>query len=199
MVLEVLIAAHPDTFTPAEAAVIAGVSVRDVHHMIDEHILPERFFDSQDSRSFKSQACVFISFYFGAADRLTAQERQRTIALASRVADWSQTKTTVQDEFLTIDFASFSQGVEERLERLRAARDLVVTDPEILSGTPVIRGHACRSMTWPLPWLRAFRWSGFSRRIQASSGSRSNWRRSLPRRIRSVEGRVGASCLRMRG
>jgi uncharacterized protein (DUF433 family) len=108
--------------------------------MIDEHILPDRLFDSQASRSFKSQACVFISFYFGAADRLTAEERQRTIVLASKVADWSKAKTTVQDEFLTIDFASFSKGVEERLERLRAARDLVVTDPEILSGTPVIRG-----------------------------------------------------------
>lgn len=132
--------AQPDTFTPAEAAVIAGVSVRDVHRMIDEHILPNRLFHSQESRSFKSQACVFISFYFGAADRLTAQERQRTIALASKVADWSNAKTTVQDEFLTIDLAPFSKGVEERLERLNAARDLVVMDLEILSGTPVIRG-----------------------------------------------------------
>ncbi len=129
-----------DTFTPAEAAFIAGVSVRDVHRMIDEHILPDRLFDSQESRSFKRQACIFISFYFGSADRLTAEERQRTIALASKIGDWSKAKTTVQDEFLTIDFASFSKGVEERLDRLRAARDLVVTDPEILSGTPVIRG-----------------------------------------------------------
>lgn len=133
-------AVQADTFTPAEAAVIAGVSVRDVHRMIDEHILPDRLFHSQESRSFKSQACIFISFYFGAADRLTAEERQRTIALASQVADWSKAKTTVQDEFLTIDFAPFSKGVEERLERLSAARDLVVMDPEILSGTPVIQG-----------------------------------------------------------
>ncbi|MGH9444600.1 MAG: DUF433 domain-containing protein [Terriglobia bacterium] len=132
--------APTDNFTPAEAAVIAGVSVRDVHRMIDEHILPDRLFHSQESRSFKSQACVFISFYFGAADRLTAEERQRTIALASKVADWSKAKNVIQDEFLTIDFAPFSKGVEERLERLSAARDQVVTDPEILSGTPVIRG-----------------------------------------------------------
>jgi hypothetical protein len=94
-VLEVLMNARPDTFTPAEAAVIAGVSVRDVHRMIDEHILPDRLFDSKESRSFKSQACVFISFYFGAADRLTAEERQRTIVLASKVADWSKAKKIV--------------------------------------------------------------------------------------------------------
>lgn len=140
MALEVLMNTQTDTFTPAEAAIIAGVSVRDVHRMIDEHILPDRLFHSQESRSFKSQACVLISFYFGAADRLTAEERQRTITLVSKVADWSKANKVVQDGFLTIDFAPFSKGVEERLERLSAARDLVVTDPEILSGTPVIRG-----------------------------------------------------------
>jgi hypothetical protein len=108
--LEVLMTAQPDNFTPAEAAVIAGVSVRDVHRMIDEHILPDRLFHSHQSRSFKSQACVFISFYFGAAGRLTAEERQRTFILASKDADWSEAKTTVQDGFLTIDFTSFSKG-----------------------------------------------------------------------------------------
>ena len=30
-----------ESLTPSEAAVVAGVSVRDVHRMIDEHILPE--------------------------------------------------------------------------------------------------------------------------------------------------------------
>jgi hypothetical protein len=102
--------ARPDTFTPAEAAVIAGVSVRDVHRMIDEHLLPDRLFDSKEPRSFKSQACVFISFYFGAAGRLTAEERQRTIVLASKVADGSKAKKIVQDDFMTIDFASFLKG-----------------------------------------------------------------------------------------
>ena len=140
MVLEVSMTAQADTFTPAEAAVIAGVSLRDVHRMIDEHILPAGLFSAADSRSFKSHACVFISFYFGADDRLTAEERQRTIALASKMADWTKTKKLVQDEFLTIDFASFAKGVEDRMGQLRAASALVVSDPEILSGTPVFRG-----------------------------------------------------------
>lgn len=132
--------AHTDALTPAEAAVIAGVSVRDVHRMIDEHILPDRLFISADTRSFKWQACVFISFYFGAADRLTAEERQRTIALASKITDWAKAKKVVHDDFLTIDLASFAKGVEDRWKRLGEARDQVVTDPEILGGTSVIRG-----------------------------------------------------------
>ncbi len=120
---------------------VAGVSVRDVHRIIDEHILPDSFFVTQDARSFKSQACVFISFYFGAADRLTSEERQRTIALAIRGSRyWTASTKIVQDGFLAVDFAPFWNGVDERLLRLRAARALVSADDEILNGTPVIRG-----------------------------------------------------------
>jgi uncharacterized protein (DUF433 family) len=130
-----------DILSPSEAAVVAGVSVRDVHRVIDEHILPDSFYDTQDVRSFKSQACVFISFYFGAADRLTSEERLRTIALAIRhVHDWTASAKVVRDGFLTVDFAPFWNSVDERLLRLNAARAQVSVDDEILSGTPVIKG-----------------------------------------------------------
>ncbi|MGA7340086.1 MAG: DUF433 domain-containing protein [Terracidiphilus sp.] len=130
-----------ETLTPTEAAVVSGVSVRDVHRVIDEHILPESFFDTQDARSFKSHACVFIAFYFGAADRLTSEERQRAITLASQNSSDVKSRTrTIQDEFLTIDLAPFWKGVDERLLRLNAARAQVSVDDEILSGTPVIKG-----------------------------------------------------------
>lgn len=128
-----------ERLTPTEAAVVAGVSVRDVHRMIDEQILPGSFYNASQPRSFKRQACVFISFYFGSADSLTAEERQRTIALASKSAT-AKNSRIIRDEFLTIDFAPFRKTVEERLERLDAARVAIVSDPEILSGTPVIRG-----------------------------------------------------------
>ncbi len=130
-----------DTLTPAEAAVVAGVSVRDVHRVIDEHILPESFYDIREARSFSSHACVFIAFYFEAADRLTSEERQRAIALASRRSSGRKSFTKiVHDGFLTIDFAPFWTGVDERLQRLNAARGQVSRDDEILCGTPTIRG-----------------------------------------------------------
>lgn len=129
-----------DTLTPAEAAVVAGVSVRDVHRVIDERILPEKFYDVRDTRAFRSDACVFIAFYFEAAGRLTSEERQRAIALASRRASGNKSTKVVQDGFLTIDFAQFRAGVDKRLQRLNAARAQVSTDDKILSGTPVIRG-----------------------------------------------------------
>jgi uncharacterized protein (DUF433 family) len=130
-----------ETLTPTEAAVVSGVSVRDVHRVIDEHILPESFYDTQDARSFKSHACVFIAFYFGAADRLTSEERHRAITLASRNSSDVKSRTrTIQDEFLTIDLAPFWKGVDERMVRLNAARAQVIEDNEILSGTLAIKG-----------------------------------------------------------
>jgi len=128
-----------ETLTPAEAAVVSHVTMRDVHRVIDEHILPESLYSTDQTRSFTSQACVFISFYFRAADRLTSEERQRTIRIASEPQGSSGSRL-VQDAFLTIDLGTFWKDVEESLDRLHAARAMVVSDPEILSGTPVIRG-----------------------------------------------------------
>src|SRR5258708_25082099 len=123
--------AQIDTLTPAEAAVVSRVTMRDVHRVIDEHILPESFYSTDQTRSFTSQACVFISFYFRAADRLTSEERQRTIRIASE-PQGSSSSRLVQDAFLTIDLETFWKDVEERPQRLQAARPMVVSDPESL-------------------------------------------------------------------
>jgi uncharacterized protein (DUF433 family) len=130
-----------DTLTPAEAAVVAGVSMRDVHRVIDEHILPEGFYDIREARSFSSRACVFIAFYFEAAAKLTAEERQRAITIASQdSSDDKPFAKIIHDGFLTIDFAQFRTAVDERLHRLNAARAQVSMDADILSGTPTISG-----------------------------------------------------------
>ena len=63
------------------------------------------------------------------------------IALANRTSSGGKSfAKTDHDEFLTIDFAPFRKSVDERLERLNAARAQVSVDEEILGGIPVIRG-----------------------------------------------------------
>lgn len=132
-----------------EAAVVASVDLRDVNRAIDEGILPERFVRRDDGRLVAPAGCALISFYFESATRLTSEERRFTIelieqrfrgsdALTSR--SYIGTDWTVRHEFLIIDFAPFVKGVGERLDRLWAAQELVTSDPEILSGTPVFRG-----------------------------------------------------------
>ena len=134
---------------PTEAAVVAHVALRDVNRVIDERILPEGFFSLDDGRRVAATACTLIAFYFDSAKRLTSEERlfairevgsrlrrSRTLTLDSSAdEDW-----TVRDEFLTIDLAPFVRRTKERMGRLTAARQLVVSDPEILGGTPIVRG-----------------------------------------------------------
>ncbi len=138
-----------DMLKPSEAAVVARVALRDVNRVIDEHILPEEFFSLDDGRRVAATACALIAFYFDSAKRLTSEERLfaireagsrlyrwRAWALASLIEeDW-----TVRDEFITIDLAPFVRRTKERMERLAAAREIVVSDPDVLGGTPVVRG-----------------------------------------------------------
>ncbi len=147
-----------DMLKPTEAAVVARVALRDVNRAIDERILPEGFFSIDDGRHVAVLACTFIAFYFETAKRLTSEERLFAIkevstrllkfhgpahSLASLIKkrwllperDW-----IVKDEFITIDFAPFARRTTERMERLLAAREAVVSDPELLGGTPVLRG-----------------------------------------------------------
>lgn len=138
--------------TPTEAAVVSEVTVREVNRVIDEKILPPAFYaaDTPRLRRVEARACPLIAFYFGSAARLTAEQRlkaiihagarlahanPRTSWKAKQGADW-----TLRDEFLTIDLAPFVRATWERFDRLNEAREAVVEDPGILSGTPVLRG-----------------------------------------------------------
>ncbi len=135
-----------DMLKPAEAALVAHVAVGDVHRVIDEHILPDTLWSATDGRHVLASACGLIAFYFGSAGSLTAEWRRAAIreaagrlrragAAAPDAGDW-----ILRDDFLTIDLAPFIRRADERMAQLAAARALVVRDPEILGGAPVIRG-----------------------------------------------------------
>jgi len=143
-----------ELLTPAEAAMVASVSVRDIHRMIDERILPDRWYRSDGGRRVHVNACPFVGFYYRAAKALTAEERA---TLINRLSDRIDTKTfrssrghwrthsrpadwTIEDGFLTVSLWEFAASADDRHSRLEEARVLVTEGPELLGGTPVIRG-----------------------------------------------------------
>ena len=86
-----------ELLTPAEAAVVAAVTVRDVNRAIDERILPERFYSLEGGRRLHVAACPMVGFYFHAAKELTAEERTLLIRrlseqMGSWVTSWSSTR-----------------------------------------------------------------------------------------------------------
>ncbi|CAN7635654.1 DUF433 domain-containing protein [Pararhizobium sp. LjRoot238] len=132
-----------------EAAVVSHVALRDVNRVIDEGILPEAFFSVDNGRHVLAAACTLISFYFESAERLTSEERLNTIRWAEpRLSEWRalnfsslvKIDWTMHHDFLAIDLAPFVRKMVERLASLEAARAMVVSSPDILGGTPVIRG-----------------------------------------------------------
>lgn len=131
-----------ETLTTTEAAVAAGVSLPQINRVIDEQILPETWYSTSPVRSFRADACLFIAFYYETADWLTASARLQTIrnAVAHR-SSWSGWKNySVAGHLLTVQFADLWEAVDGRLKKLTEAEQMVVEDPEIMSGTPVVRG-----------------------------------------------------------
>jgi uncharacterized protein (DUF433 family) len=143
-----------ELLTPSEAAVVASVTVRDINRVIDEKILPERFYTLEGGRRLHVTACPLVGFYFHAAKALTSEERGLLIRrLSDRIgpemarrpitrwrkvslpADW-----TVNDGFLTVNLWEFATSAEDRHAKLAEAREIVTEDADILDGTPVIRG-----------------------------------------------------------
>ena len=128
--------------TTTEAAVAAGVSLPQVNRVIDEKILPDDWYSTSPTRTVRTDACLLISFYFETADWLTASARLQTIRNAvAHGHTWEQWKNyAVDDHFLTVRFADLWKSVNGRLQKLAAAEKMVVEDPEIMGGTPIIRG-----------------------------------------------------------
>jgi uncharacterized protein (DUF433 family) len=143
-----------EMLTLPEAAVVANVTVRDVNRAIDEKILPGRFYTLEGGRRLHVLACPLVGFYFHTAKALTSEERGLMIRRLSEridpdmaglpIAAWRENSRpadwTINDGFLTANLWEFALSAEDRHAELAAARALVVEDPGILGGTPVMRG-----------------------------------------------------------
>ncbi len=131
-----------ERLTTTEAAVAAGVSLPQINRVIDEQILPDGWYSLSPTRTVRTDACLFISFYFETAGSLTASARLQAIRNALvQDRDWNDWKHyIIKDHFLTVRFDGLWKEVDGRLRMLVAAEKMVVEDTEILGGTPVVRG-----------------------------------------------------------
>jgi uncharacterized protein (DUF433 family) len=136
--------------TPSEAAIVASVTVRDINRVIDEKILPAALYTVDDGRRVQLAACPLVGFYFRAAKALTAEKRLTLIhSFSERITGdmarhpfvgWNKANWTVRDGFLSVTLSDFIADADDRSTRLEATRAMVVEDPGILGGSPVIRG-----------------------------------------------------------
>ncbi len=143
-------------FVPtAEAAFIAGLSDRQINRVIDEHLVPEVLFARHEGlRSFTRLCAAFAAFYFDTEDWLLASARRQVLeeltarvvqqpghapvlALAVLPPQWSW---KVSHRAVEVDVAAYVHQAQARALEVDQAQALVVSDPEILRGSPVFAG-----------------------------------------------------------
>src|ERR1700735_1718712 len=132
-----------ETLTTTEAPVVAGVSVDDVNRAIDRKILPENLYWTATVRTLKRDACLWIAFWFETSEWLTPDARQRVILEgSSQCPSWAELRTCKLQEsrMIKVGIQDIWDEVNARFMELQNAQQMVIEDPEILSGTPVIRG-----------------------------------------------------------
>ena len=138
----------------AEAAFIADLSDRQMHRVVDEHLVPESLFAQRgSSRLFTRLGAAFAQFYYATEDLLIAGARKQVLEeLAARVAQlptknevltlampnaisWKVARKAVE-----VDVSPYVQGACLRALEVDRADALITTDAEVLGGTPVFAG-----------------------------------------------------------
>jgi uncharacterized protein (DUF433 family) len=136
-----------------EVAVVADVPPRAVNEIVDKAILPSRFVVRGARRALLPQACYLVAVYWNTGDQLTGPERVRIV---NRVSDQFERDASpvgmktwrlpnlrsyvLHDDVLTIDLRPILRKVERGGDLLDEARAIVVIDPNVLGGMPVIKG-----------------------------------------------------------
>jgi uncharacterized protein (DUF433 family) len=135
--------ARIEDLTTNQAAIASGVTVAKINRMIDKRILPRRLYSTSTNRTVRKDACLWIAFYFETEDVLTSAARVKAMrgALAHNLS-WAELRHCKFDESRTVQvlLSSIWDDVDRRLSQIKDAQQMVVEDPEILRGTPVIRG-----------------------------------------------------------
>jgi uncharacterized protein (DUF433 family) len=138
----------------AKAAFIAQLSDRHMNRVFDERLLPAVLIDQQGgNRLFTKLAAAFATFYFTSDGELIAAARRRVLEeLTDRVAgmpakddlfclvNWTTVDWKVHLKTVEVDLAPFVRDAVQRAMDVEQADELVVSDPEIMGGTPVFKG-----------------------------------------------------------
>lgn len=131
-----------ETFTPSEAAVVSGLPVRAVQKAIDEGPLARG--RKNRRRELTAPDLFYLVTIKGLDPRLVKLTGKAKDELRrSILARWQSGKVGtrgVSFAGLLVDYLAIAAQVRSSLSKLERARRMVVRDPEIRGGEPVIRG-----------------------------------------------------------
>jgi uncharacterized protein (DUF433 family) len=128
---------HDTLFTPAEAAVLTGLSLKAVNNAIDKKTI-SAVPGEEGGRLLDARALMSLSIERRLSDRIATPELRRRVFDALAAAP--RNEISLEGGLLKIDLREPRRELAASMRDLRRARRLVVSDPEILGGDPVFRG-----------------------------------------------------------
>ena len=127
---------HDTLFTPTEAAVLTGLSLKALNNAIDKKTI-SAVAGEEGGRLLDARALVSLSIERRLSDRIATPELRRKVFDA--LADAPRNVVSLEDGLIKIDLREPRRALAASLRDLRRARRLVVSDPGILGGDPVFR------------------------------------------------------------
>jgi uncharacterized protein (DUF433 family) len=126
-----------DLFTPAEAASLSGLALKAVNNAIDKKMVAARIEQrsGHTTRLLHKSAIIYLFLQSRLAGKATAEFRRRIFAAITTAP--ARRFVSVGD--LKLDLREPRREVARRIKELCRAKRIIVSDPEILGGTPVFR------------------------------------------------------------
>jgi uncharacterized protein (DUF433 family) len=122
--------------TANEAASVTGVPLRQVHRIIDAGLLKGAVRRRRNARLLKRSALIGLKLAHETANVLTPESRRGVVAALIR----RPRQPVVRADAVVVDARPAGKAVRSGLDELTKARRLVSTTPDVLRGTPVLKG-----------------------------------------------------------
>ncbi|MBS1830838.1 MAG: DUF433 domain-containing protein [Acidobacteria bacterium] len=128
-------------YTPAQAAAITGLPLGAIHKAIDSRLIRPRTDPAGSAvrRLISTEQLLYLQLEADGV-RLLPVGTRREIAASVQRSPGTDKLPVANGPALMIDVGSARRRVERRMKEMARLENLVVSDPEILRGTPVFKG-----------------------------------------------------------
>ena len=130
-----------DGYTPSQAAAITGLPLAAVHKAIDSRLIRPRSARSGATvrRLLTKEQLIFLQLEAEGL-RLLPVGTRREIAESIQRSPETEKLPVANGTALLIEIGAARRAVESQLKQLARMEEIVVSDPEIMRGTPVFKG-----------------------------------------------------------
>lgn len=130
-----------ETYTPAQAAAITGLPLAAIHKAIDSRLVRPRSGRSGTTlrRLLTKEQLVYLQLEAEGL-RLLPLETRREIAASIERSPKADSMAIGKGTALFVEFKTARCKVEDQLKRLAHISEMVVSDPQIMRGTPIFKG-----------------------------------------------------------